>query len=113
LWDGRQEDFLLTTGVVLMRSGNLSRRQVIECGLMVAPALALFPSIARAADACADPNDSLRASLHYTEAGTEKDKTCSACGLFTPDGDKTCGTCMIFNGPANVKGHCDSWSAKG
>jgi hypothetical protein len=96
-----------------MRSGNLTRRQVIECGLMVAPALALFPSIARAADACADPNDSLRASLHYTEAATEKDKTCSACGLFTPDGDKTCGTCMIFNGPANVKGHCDSWSAKG
>jgi len=95
-----------------MRSGNLSRRQVIESGLMLAPALALFPSLARAADACADPNDSLRASLHYVEAFAEKDKQCGACGFFTADGDKACGSCNIFNGPANKTGHCDSWSAK-
>ena len=51
---------------------------VLGCGFvaaLVAPALALFPSIARAADACADPNDSLRASLHYTEAGPDKTMT--------------------------------------
>jgi hypothetical protein len=95
-----------------MRSANLSRRQVLECGMMLAPAMALLPSVARAAGACADPNDSLRASLHYTEAAPEKDKSCSACGFFEADGDKPCGSCKIFNGPANAKGHCDSWSAK-
>jgi hypothetical protein len=95
-----------------MRSGNLSRRQVIECGLMLAPAMALFPSMARADGACADPNDSLRASLHYVEAGPQKDQVCGTCGFFTADGGKACGACSIFNGPANQKGHCDSWSAK-
>jgi hypothetical protein len=66
--------------------------------------------VARAA-ACADPADSLRASLHYTEAGPDATMVCGTCGFFEGDA-KGCGNCKIFNGPANPKGHCDSWSAK-
>jgi hypothetical protein len=83
-------------------------------GARLLPALGLVPLAARsaAAAACADPNDSLRSSLHYVEAFTDAGKTCSACSFFTPDA-ADCGNCKIFSGPANPKGHCDSWSAKG
>lgn len=96
-----------------MSAGIFSRRGMLAGGIRLVPALALMPLTARsaAAAACADPNDSLRSSLHYVEASPDAQKTCSACAFFTPDaGD--CGNCKIFSGPANVKGHCDSWSAK-
>jgi hypothetical protein len=70
-----------------------------------------------AAELCADPKamdsgqQSLRTSLHYTEQAADQTKTCSACGFFQP-ADQICGTCMIFTGPANAKGRCDSWAAK-
>lgn len=77
------------------------------------PAVGLIPLAARsaAAAACADPADSLRASLHYVETFTDATKDCAACGFFEAAGDG-CGNCKIFSGPANPKGHCDSWSAK-
>jgi hypothetical protein len=96
-----------------MGAGSLSRRNVIERGLLLVPAVALMPSLAKAAGACADPADSLRASLHYVEEFTDAKQTCAACGFFDPEDGKGCGSCKIFNGPANPKGHCDSWSAKG
>jgi len=96
-----------------MGQGNFSRRRVIESGLLMVPAFVFAPRCAHAADACADPTDSLRASLHYAEMGPDATMTCSLCGFFDADGTKTCGNCKIFNGPANVKGHCDSWAAKG
>jgi hypothetical protein len=96
----------------MMNSGRFTRREVVGRGLLVIPALALMPSVARAAGACADPTDSLRASLHYVEQFTDATKTCSACGFFDAGDAKGCGSCKIFNGPANPKGHCDSWSAK-
>lgn len=92
---------------------GVSRRTVIERGLLMVPALAFLPSIAKAAGACADPTDSLRASLHYTEMGPDAKMVCAGCGFFEADDDKSCGNCKIFNGPANAKGHCDSWAAKG
>jgi hypothetical protein len=95
-----------------MSAGKLSRREAIERGILLVPAFALLPSLAKAAEACADPTDSLRSSLHYTEQYSDTTKTCSACGFFDADGDKGCGTCKIFSGPANPKGHCDSWAAK-
>jgi hypothetical protein len=78
------------------------------------PAVGLLPLAARSAvaAACADPEDSLRASLHYAEAAPDPQKTCGGCGFFTPAAGSDCGNCKIFNGPANAKGHCDSWSAK-
>jgi hypothetical protein len=98
-----------------MGQGNFSRRKVLESGLLLVPAVALAPSLAKAAGACADPADSLRASLHYAEMGPDAKQTCAACGFFEPDASNAtaCGNCKIFNGPANPKGHCDSWSAKG
>ncbi len=95
-----------------MGQGSFTRRKVIESGLLLVPAVALAPSLARAA-ACADPADSLRASLHYVEMAADPKMTCSACGFFEPDASNAaCGNCKIFTGPANPKGHCDSWSAK-
>jgi hypothetical protein len=96
-----------------MGQGNFSRRRVIESGLLMVPAFVFAPRCAQAADACADPTDSLRASLHYAEMGPDAKMTCSECGFFEADGTKACGNCKIFNGPANMKGHCDSWAAKG
>jgi hypothetical protein len=97
-----------------MGQGSYSRRKVLESGLLLVPAVALVPSLAKAAGACADPNDSLRSSLHYAEAGADPKQTCSGCGFFDADpSNAACGNCKIFNGPANPKGHCDSWSAKG
>jgi len=97
-----------------MGQGNFSRRRVLESGLLLVPAVAFVPSLAKAAGACADPADGLRSSLHYAELGPDAKQTCGDCGFFEPAGDATaCGNCKIFNGPANPKGHCDSWSAKG
>jgi hypothetical protein len=95
-----------------MVSDSVSRRSVIERGILLMPALALLPNVARAAAACADPNESLHQSLHYTEESPDAQKTCTTCGFFSADGEKGCGSCKIFNGPTSPKGHCDSWAAK-
>jgi hypothetical protein len=100
---------------------SLSRRavflQIAEISLAgVVGAIAASTTLA-ATHICADPNSldagqqNLRSSLSYTEVSADQTKTCSECALFQPAGEG-CGTCMIFNGPANPKGHCDSWSAK-
>jgi hypothetical protein len=93
----------------------MSRRGLLERGIVLAPAIGLAPILARGAmaAACADPTDSLRASLHYVEEFGDASKTCSGCGFFSAEGEPGCGSCKIFNGPANPKGHCDSWAAKG
>ena len=97
-----------------MGQGVVSRRRVIEAGLLLVPVVAFAPSLAKAAGACADPEDSLHASLHYAEMGPDAKATCADCGFFEADASNTaCGNCKIFNGPVNPKGHCDSWSAKG
>jgi hypothetical protein len=92
-----------------------TRRTILLTLSQVSLASALATA-ARGAELCADPKtmdsgqQSLRTTLHYSEQSAEQAKTCSVCGFF--QADKTCGTCMIFNGPVNPKGHCDSWSAK-
>ena len=96
-----------------MAKGGFSRRTIIERGLLMVPAAAFLPRMASAAEACADPTDSLRASLHYTEMGPDAKMVCGECGFFEPPDKGACGNCKIFNGPANAKGHCDSWAAKG
>ena len=99
-----------------------SRRELIAGGAQISLAgvLAMATSgvSALAADkVCADPSkmdggqQSLRTSLHYAEVSPDAAKTCSACGFFQA-GEGGCGNCMIFTGPANQRGHCDSWSAK-
>jgi len=85
---------------------------------ILSAALIGFGRAASAEDICADPAklDSgaagLRPSLNYVEASPDPAKTCSACAFFSA-GTGACGSCQIFNGPANSKGHCDSWGPKG
>jgi len=97
-----------------MSARSISRRQVIADAARAVPVAGLALLAARKAFAagCADPDDSLRSSLHYVEASPDAQKTCSACGFFTPGSGGACGDCKIFSGPANPKGRCDSWSAK-
>ena len=54
---------------------------------------------------------SLRESLHYVEEAPDQSMSCSHCGFFTPT-EGGCGTCIIFGGPANSRGRCETWSAK-
>jgi High potential iron-sulfur protein len=80
--------------------------------------LLLLRSATAADKLCADPStmdsgqQSLRASLNYSESSPDHSKTCSVCAFYQA-ADGTCGNCMIFSGPANKGGHCDSWSPKG
>lgn len=96
----------------------ISRRALLNRSLMVAPLCAFLPAAGRALGAelvCEAPDaddKSLRESLHYVEVSPDAQKNCLGCGLFAAAG-AGCGHCMIFNGPANPKGHCDSWSARG
>jgi hypothetical protein len=53
-------------------------------------------------------------SLNYVEVHTNQNESCAKCGFYTADAANAgCGACMIFTGPANGKGHCDSWAPKG
>jgi len=101
---------------------SISRRELLARGIGISTVGAFVCAAAaqavRAAEkVCADPDtmDSgakgLRASLNYTETFPDAAKNCSVCGFFQAASDG-CGSCMIFNGPANPKGHCDSWSPK-
>jgi hypothetical protein len=72
-----------------------------------------------AAAVCADPRkltaaeNAQRQSFHYVEQSTDQTKTCSGCSFFTPSESGTgCGQCQVLLGPANPRGHCDSWAAK-
>jgi hypothetical protein len=96
---------------------EFTRRQIVRLGMQVAAVcvLPLAAARAKAADSCTDPaSEGLRSSLHYTAVSPNPKETCSACAFFGQDNPKdTCGKCMILSGPADAKGHCDSWSAKG
>lgn len=102
---------------------DLHRREFFFRGLQVLTVVAALPlavSRADAATSCTNPDsESLRESLHYTDVAAEPAKACKGCGYFTADekppeeGKPACGNCMIFSGPVNATGHCDSWSMKG
>jgi hypothetical protein len=67
------------------------------------------------AQVCVDPDeasDGLRKSLHYTELSPDSKMTCSGCSFFTAGEKDGCGQCQIMSGPANARGHCDSWSKR-
>jgi hypothetical protein len=99
---------------------SISRRKLLERGVQMSVGGALIATAGNAVAAdkvCADPNamdsgqKSIRMSLNYVEMSPDPTKGCAACGFFTAD-NTGCGQCMIFTGPANPKGHCDSWAAK-
>src|SRR4051812_22924110 len=104
---------------------ELHRREILCRGLKLLTAAAALPLAASrvsAATSCTNPDSQpLRESLHYTDVSSDAAKACNACGFFTADEAKpaddkspkpACGNCMIFSGPVNATGHCDSWSAK-
>jgi hypothetical protein len=105
-----------------MSEGTFSRRRLLVRGAalpLCGFAIVAATRAARAADAvCADPAQldagqiSIRESLNYVEQSKDPSKVCGGCG-FLQDIKGNCGNCMIFNGPAHVNGHCDSWGAKG
>lgn len=109
---------------------TFNRRSVIEAGVrvplaaVVAGALTACGKQGEDFPVCADL-DSLslgeqgsRRAINYVEVSGFADKNCSNCAYFSPepvgaDGAiADCGTCSIFQGPANKRGHCDSWSIK-
>src|SRR5262245_44014817 len=101
---------------------NPHRRALLCRGFTLLTAVAALPlAVPRASAAtasCTQPDSQpLRESLHYTDVAPEAAKACAACGFFTAEerkpGDEqkpACGNCMIFGGPVNATGHCDSWS---
>src|SRR5690242_4540478 len=104
-----------------MTEFNFARRKLLARGAALPlVGLAVFGSRAASAAAaavCADPAKldsgqmSIRESLNYTEMSKVPNQMCGNCGFLT-DVKGDCGSCMIFTGPANVKGRCDSWSMK-
>lgn len=96
----------------------MHRRQLLALGGQIALCSVLIKPAAAAEEVCADPKQldagqsSLRESLKYTEHSADPNKTCANCQLFEAKG-AGCGYCQIFMGPANSKGHCDSWSLNG
>jgi hypothetical protein len=99
---------------------NFPRRQLLigamACGATLT--LAACGNSEKSA-ACADPEKmspsekSLREAQHYVERSPDPAKVCGGCGFFSAaDGAGDCGQCRIFNGPANAKGHCESWAAR-
>lgn len=98
---------------------RLSRRQWLchTAQLSMAGAVALVAGCGkRAALVCTDPDrssdseNSLRASLHYTEASTIEAEVCSGCGFYRTVEDNPCGGCDLLKVPVNPHGRCDSWS---
>ena len=99
---------------------HASRRQVLS-GAVLLPAVALALTVAACEErelkvTCYDPekqpdNAGLRQALHYVEVSSDTQRTCSGCAFFKT-AEEACGRCQIFDGPANPRGHCDSWSAR-
>jgi hypothetical protein len=97
----------------MQRQSN-SRRRLIAFGLLSIPMKMRLVTEARAdSGACADVNDGLRTALHYIEQSPDTLRACAGCVYFAAADSSRCGSCQIFSGPANRRGHCDSWSAKG
>ena len=103
---------------------RLTRRLVLGRGLQL-PVVGLAAwalsgcEKAPKAQACAGPDTltsseaSLRDASHYVEAATDPAKVCTDCEFFQPgETGSFCGKCTVLLGPANPRGHCDSWAAK-
>lgn len=103
---------------------SISRRKLLERGVQISVGGAVVATagtaVAAEAKLCADPKamdggqKSIRMSLNYVEMAADPTMACGKCGFFAADAANAgCGQCMIFTGPANAMGHCDSWAPKG
>ncbi len=102
---------------------SISRRNLLGRGVQISVGGAVLAATGSAMAAeeklCADPKamdggqKSIRMSLNYVEVHTNQNESCAKCGFYAADAANAgCGQCMIFTGPANGKGHCDSWAPK-
>jgi hypothetical protein len=87
---------LTLIGVLSLVSGGCHKHSILVCS---DPA------------GLSDSDNSLRESLHYTEASPRSDKVCGRCAFFQLSAANSCGTCKLLKGPVNPQGRCDSWSA--
>jgi hypothetical protein len=87
---------LSLTGTLYLMASGCQRRDMLVCS-----------DSTRLTDA----ENSLRASLHYTEESPQSDKVCALCAFFERATGQGCGNCKLLRGPVNPRGHCDSWSA--
>ena len=93
-----------------------TRRDLMRYAVEALSALTLLPFAARAdtAKTCSNPSsESLRASLHYTDATPDSALACRKCSFLTLDANSACGNCAIMSDAVNPNGHCDSWAAQG
>ena len=100
-----------------------TRRRLLVEGArlgLILPVVGLA-SACSGAGSCVDPAQlttseaSLRASFHFTERSPHgPEQECAACQFFTVSAAEAngCGSCQILQGPANPRGHCDSWSPR-
>ena len=102
--------------ITAMERENMRRRDLVK-HLGVAIIVGVAGRSALAEEVCADPKTldsgaaALRTSMNYAETSPDPAKTCSLCAFFV-GGAGSCGQCQILSGPANGKGHCDSWGPK-
>ncbi len=94
-----------------MPSLSISRRNLLRIAATVLGASTVQRATAAACVTPDAPDAGLRKSLNYTEASANPAQRCSACAFFS-EAKESCGNCMIFSGPANINGRCDSWSAR-
>jgi hypothetical protein len=102
-----------------MEGVNFQRRRLLIGTTACGVTLTIGACKSDQQSACANPEKmspsekSLRVAQHYVEQSPDPAKVCGGCGFFSAaEGAGDCGRCQIFNGPANAKGHCESWAAK-
>ena len=103
---------------------RFTRREALQRGAMfglfgLSLPLAISTGCADA-DVCTDPDLlstaqlRMRETLQFTESSPHgPQRECAGCQFFTTGADAgACGRCQILQGPANPRGHCDSWAQR-
>lgn len=97
-----------------MAADAICRRSILRGGIFVLGSAILATRVSASDPVCIpdhEAQEGLRQSLHYSELGPAPERRCAACAYFAEE-RQACGTCVIFTGPANRKGTCDSWSLR-
>lgn len=97
-------------------AGGVALAALAACGSKSGSGVASSASTSLCYDpAKVDPSqESMRETLHYTEASPNQATVCEGCTYSTfSNASAVCGTCSIFSGgPVNAHGHCDSWAKR-
>jgi hypothetical protein len=94
-----------------MDANGLSRRRIVQLGLVTAVTI---PLTLIAEPACAATNAKVRKALNYQNT-PQDGKQCSNCRPFQPGKTPTAeGTCALIPGDTEISpnGYCMAWSKK-